>query len=96
MRTVALLSFWILFSFLHALRAEENTPNRFKGSDSGRIAAAIAEAPRFGGLVKIPPRVPDEEADAEFSKFAGILSAALSHHHLLGFEIAQLAFHHLH
>jgi len=33
---------------------------------------------------------------AEFSKFAGILSAALSQHHLLGFEIAQLEFHHLH
>ena len=29
-------------------------------------------------------------ATAEFSKFAGILSAALSLHHLLGFEIAQL------
>ena len=35
-------------------------------------------------------------ATAEFSKFAGILSAALSQHHLLGFEIAQLEFHHLH
>ena len=34
-------------------------------------------------------------ATAEFSKFAGILSAALSQHHLLGFEIAQLKFHHL-
>ena len=33
---------------------------------------------------------------AEFSKFAGILNAGLSQHHLLGFEIAQLAFHHLH
>ena len=33
---------------------------------------------------------------AEFSKFASILSAALSQHHLLGFEIAQLEFHHLH
>ena len=32
----------------------------------------------------------------EFSKFAGILSAALSQHHLSGFEIAQLEFHHLH
>ena len=32
-----------------------------------------------------------------FSKFAGILSAALSQHHLLkGFEIGQLEFHHLH
>ena len=35
-------------------------------------------------------------ATAEFSKFAGILSAALSQHHLLGFEIAQLEFDHLH
>ena len=32
-------------------------------------------------------------ATAEFSKFAGILSAALSQHHLLGSEIAQLQFH---
>ena len=32
-------------------------------------------------------------ATAEFSKFVGILSAALSQHHLLGFEIAQLEFH---
>jgi len=35
-------------------------------------------------------------ATAEFSKFAGILSAALSQHHLSGFEIAQLECHHLH
>ena len=33
---------------------------------------------------------------AEFSKLAGILSAALSQHHLSGFEIAQQEFHHLH
>ena len=35
-------------------------------------------------------------ATAEFSKFAGILSAGLSQYHLSGFEIAQLEFHHLH
>ena len=35
-------------------------------------------------------------ATAKFPKFAGILSAALRQHHLLGFEIAQLEFHHLH
>ena len=35
-------------------------------------------------------------ATAEFSKFAGLLNAALSQHLLLGFEIAQLEFHHLH
>ena len=32
----------------------------------------------------------------EFSKFADILSAALSQHHLSAFEIAQLEFHHFH
>ena len=34
-------------------------------------------------------------ATAEFSKFGGILSVALSQHYLLGFEIAQLEFYHL-
>jgi len=29
-------------------------------------------------------------ATSEFSKFADILSAAVSQHHLLGFEITQL------
>ena len=31
-------------------------------------------------------------ATAGFSKFAGILSAALSQHHISGFEIARLEF----
>ena len=35
-------------------------------------------------------------ATAEFSKFVGILSVALSQDHLLGFEKAQLEFHVLH
>ena len=35
-------------------------------------------------------------ATAEFSKFVGILSAALPQRHLSGFEIAQQEFHHLH
>ena len=35
---------------------------------------------------------PSPVATAEFSKFAGILSAILSQHHLSGFEIAQLGF----
>ena len=34
-------------------------------------------------------------ATAKFSKFAGILSAALSQHHILGFETVQLEFQHL-
>jgi len=32
----------------------------------------------------------------EFSEFTGILGAALSQHHLSGFEIAQLEFYNLH
>ena len=35
-------------------------------------------------------------ATSEVSKFADILSVALSQHHLSGFEIVQLEFHHLH
>ena len=35
-------------------------------------------------------------AAAEFFKLAGILSAALSQHNLLGFEIALPEFHHFH
>ena len=35
-------------------------------------------------------------ATAEFSKFAGVLRAALSQHRLLGFEIVQMELHHLH
>ena len=35
-------------------------------------------------------------ATAEFSSFAGILSVALSQHHLLGFEVGPLEFYHLH
>ena len=35
-------------------------------------------------------------ATAKFSKFTGILSAAPSQHHLLGFERVQLEFHHFH
>ena len=35
-------------------------------------------------------------ATVELSKFAGIFSAALLQHHLSGFEITQLEFHHLH
>ena len=35
-------------------------------------------------------------ATAEFPKFAGILSAVVSQHLLVVFEIARLEFHHLH
>ena len=47
-------------------------------------------------LVKNPPAMRETFSNpvvtAEFSKFPGILSVALSQHHLLGFEIAQLEF----
>ena len=38
----------------------------------------------------------DDAVKMLHSKFAGILSAELLQHHLLGFEIAQLEFYHLH
>ena len=50
--------------------------------------------PFFGIGMKKQTSIP--VATTEFSKFAGVLCAALSKHHLLGFEIAQLDFHHLH
>ena len=37
-----------------------------------------------------------ELATAEFPKFAGVLSTVLLQHHLLGFEMVQLEFPHLH
>ena len=44
---------------------------------------------------KVTQQLSNSVATAEFSKVAGILSAALSQHHLSGFEIAQLESHHL-
>ena len=53
---------------------------------------------KFTAQVLLKPGLENFEhyATAEFSKFAGILSAALSQHLLSGFETAQLEFHHLH
>ena len=45
--------------------------------------------------VKNPPAMLEAWVGS-LSKFAGILSAALSQYHLSGFEIAPLEFHHLH
>ena len=50
--------------------------------------------PFFG--IRMKTDITSSVATAEFSKFAGILSAALSQNHLLGFEIAQLEFRYLH
>ena len=56
--------------------------------DAVKVLRSICH--KFGKLTFSSP-----VATAEFSKFAGILSATLSQHHLSGFEIAQLEFHHL-
>ena len=47
--------------------------------------------PLFGIGMKIELSSP--VATAEFSKFTGILNAALSQNHLLGFEVVQLGVH---
>ena len=49
--------------------------------------------PFFGIGMKTDLFIP--VATAEFPKFAGILSVALSQHHVLGFEIGQLEFYYL-
>ena len=41
-------------------------PNRYKGSDSERINAAVRDAYRFGGKVRIGRRQPDEVSDRDF------------------------------
>lgn len=42
-------------------------PNSYTGTDSERIAQAVNAASKMGGgLVRIPPRVPDEAADRTF------------------------------
>ena len=43
-----------------------NNPNDYRGSDSERIAAAVAAAPFWGGVVRVPPRTPDEEGSRDF------------------------------
>ena len=48
----------------------------------------------FFGIENLP--FPALWPTAEFSKYAGILSATLSQNHVLALEIAQLEFHHLH
>ena len=60
----------------------------------GVVWAFFWHCPFFGIGMKTTFSSP--VATAEFSKFAGISSAALSQHHLSGFRIAQLEFHHIH
>ena len=43
-----------------------NNPNDYRGADSERIAAAVAAAPFWGGVVRVPPRTPDEEGSRDF------------------------------
>ena len=55
------------FNHVNFIRAEEpsdgwfNTPERFRGTDTERIARAVALAKNFGGVVRIPPRPAGEE-----------------------------------
>ena len=49
-----------------------------------------------GNLISGSSTFSNSVATTKFSRFPAILSAALSQHHLLGFEIPQLEFHHLH
>ena len=43
-----------------------SNPNSYTGTDSERIAQALEAASKSGGLVRIPPRVPDEISDRNY------------------------------
>lgn len=58
---VAFLAFGDLSSLANEPAA--NDPNAYEGTDSERIEKAVAAAPEFGGLVRIPARRPDAIAD---------------------------------
>ena len=70
---------------------QEDPLERERATHSSILAWKIPWMEEPGGLLTFSITV----AIAEFSRCADILSAALSQHHLLGFEIAQLEFHHL-
>ena len=77
----------------------EENDNRLQYSCLGNPTDSGAWQATVHGISKSWTQLSDnctELATAEFSKFAGILSAALLQHHLLGLEIAQLEFYHLH
>ncbi|MBE6428874.1 MAG: hypothetical protein E7028_09930 [Planctomycetaceae bacterium] len=58
-------SFFSMFSvFIFA--AEPNDPNYYSGTDSERIAQAVAASAKMGGVVRIPARVPDEKSPRTF------------------------------
>ena len=60
-----------------------------------RKMTSLIPWPEASEVEKQKSREKAETGSADFFMFAGILSAALSQHHHLGFELAQLEFHHL-
>ena len=73
-------------------RGQEDPLERERATHSSILAWKIPWMEKAGRLLTFSITM----VIAEFSRCADILSAALSQHHLLGFEIAQLEFHHLH
>ena len=45
---------------------EKNDPNAYTGTDSERIAQAVAASAETGGVVRIPARIPDAASDRTF------------------------------
>jgi len=60
------LAFFFFFFSLTLHAAEPNDPNAYTGTDSERIAQAIAASAKNGGVVRIPARFPDEASDRTF------------------------------
>ena len=72
----------------------EHNPVSMWNECNCEVVCIFLALPFFGIGIKTDFSSPVDTA--EFSKFAGVLSAALSQHHLLGFEISQLQSQHLH
>ena len=85
---------WFTYCWSLAWRILSITLLAYETSEIVTLLEHSLALPFFGIGVKTDFSSP--VVTAEFSKCADILSATLSQHHLWGFEIAQLEFHHLH
>ena len=92
---VSLSELWELVAWRAAIHGVTKSPTRLSDStELTELMNILWHCLSLGLEWKLTFSSP--VATVEFSKFAGILSTALSQHHLSGFEITQLEFHHLH
>ncbi|MCF0234055.1 MAG: hypothetical protein HUK22_03650, partial [Thermoguttaceae bacterium] len=59
-------AFFAICSVICAQDPAANDPNAYSGPDSARLARAVEASARFGGLVRVPARIPDAESPRDF------------------------------